>query len=113
MKRLELVLMLKTVELADKAEKHPVTPGPILPPRELLGDMLLDLKQPARALEVYEASIRGEPNRFHSVAGAARAAELAGDTSRARQHYTRLLTIAGTADGDRPELQRARALLGR
>jgi hypothetical protein len=90
-----LVLMLKTVELADRAEKHPVTPGPIVPPRELLGEMLLDMNQPARALEVYEASIRGEPNRFHSVAGAARAAELAGDTSRARQYYTRLLMIAG------------------
>jgi hypothetical protein len=108
-----LALMLKAVELADKTEKHPVTPGPIVPPRELLGDMLLDMNQPARALEVYEASIRGEPNRFHSVAGAARAADLAGDIPRARQHYTRLLTIAGKADGDRPELHRARALLGR
>jgi hypothetical protein len=62
---------------------------------------------------VYEASIRDEPNRFHSVAGAARAAELAGDTPRARQHSARLVTIAGKADGDRPELHRARALLGR
>jgi hypothetical protein len=57
--------------------------------------------------------MRGEPDRFHSVAGAARAAELAGDGARARQHYARLLTIATKADGERPELRRARAFLGR
>jgi hypothetical protein len=108
-----LALMLKAVELEEKTEKHGVTPGPIVPPRELLGDMLLELNQPARALQVFEASMRGEPDRFHSVAGAARAAELAGDTARARQHYARLLTIAPRADGERPELQRARAVAGR
>jgi hypothetical protein len=108
-----LALMLKAVALADSSEKHPVTPGPIVPPRELLGDMLLEMNQPARALEAYEASMAGEPNRFHSVAGAARAAEVAGDAARARQHYSRLLTIAGKGDGDRPELHRARTLIGR
>jgi tetratricopeptide (TPR) repeat protein len=108
-----LVLMRKAVELEDKTEKHPVTPGPIVPPRELLGDMLLELKQAPEALKVFEASIKGEPDRFHSVAGAARAAELAGDSAKARQHYERLLTIAPAADSDRPELRRARALLGR
>jgi hypothetical protein len=108
-----LALMLRAVELEDKTEKHPVTPGPIVPPRELLGDMLLDMNQAAQALLVFEASMRGEPDRFHSVAGAARAAELAGDGARARQHYARLLTIATQADGERPELRRARAFLGR
>ena len=107
-----LAMMLKAVDLDDKAEKHPVTPGPIVPPRELLGDMLLDMGQPARALQAFEASLRTEPNRFHSVAGAARAAELAGDSRVARQHYTRLLTIAANPDGDRPELRQARAFLG-
>jgi hypothetical protein len=105
--------MLTAVEMEDKTEKHPVTPGPIVPPRELLGDMLLDMKRPAQALEVFEASMRGEPDRFHSVAGAARAAELAGETARARRHYARLSTIATGADGDRPELRKARAFLGR
>ena len=108
-----LALMLRAVELEDKTEKHPVTPGPIVPPRELLGDMLLDMNQATQALQVFEASMRGEPDRFHSVAGAARAAELAGDGARARQHYARLLTIATTADGERPEVRRARAFLGR
>jgi tetratricopeptide (TPR) repeat protein len=108
-----LALMLRAVELEDKTEKHPVTPGPIVPPRELLGDMLLDMNQAAQALQVFEASMRGEPDRFHSIAGAARAAELAGDSARARQHYARLLTIATGADGERPELRRASTFLGR
>jgi hypothetical protein len=108
-----LALMLRAVELEDKTEKHPVTPGPIVPPRELLGDMLLEMNQAAQALQVFEASMRGEPDRFHSVAAAARAAELAGDGARARQHYVRLLTIATKADGERPELRLARAFLGR
>ncbi len=108
-----LALMLRVVELEDKTEKHPVTPGPIVPPRELLGDMLLDMNRAAQALQVFEASLRGEPDRFHSVAGAARAAELVGDSARARQHYARLLTIAAKADGERPELRQASAFLGR
>jgi hypothetical protein len=71
------------------------------------------MNRAAQALQVFEASLRGEPDRFHSVAGAARAAELAGDSARARQHYARLLTIAAKADGERPELRRASAFLGR
>jgi hypothetical protein len=108
-----LKLMLKAVELEDKTEKHPVTPGPILPARELLGDMLLEMNQPARALQAFEASARIEPNRFHGLAGAARAAELSGDRERAREHYIRLVTISAKADSDRAELRQARAFLGR
>jgi hypothetical protein len=108
-----LKLMLKAVELEDKTEKHPVTPGPIVPPRELLGEMLLEMNQPAQALQAFEASMRVEPNRFHSLAGAARAAELAGDRERARAHYAKLLTIAAKADSERVELRQARAFLGR
>jgi tetratricopeptide (TPR) repeat protein len=108
-----LTLMLKAVELEDKTEKHPVTPGPIVPPRELLGDMLLEMNQPTRALQAFEASARVEPNRFHGSAGAARAAELSGDRERAREHYAKLLTIAAKADSERVELRQARAFLGR
>jgi hypothetical protein len=108
-----LKLMLGAVELEGKTEKHPVTPGPIVPPRELLGEMLLEMNRPTQALQAFEASMRVEPDRFHGVAGAARAAELAGDPERARKHYGRLLSIATSADGDRVELRRARAVLGR
>jgi hypothetical protein len=108
-----LTLMLKAVELEGKTEKHPVTPGPIVPPRELLGEMLLEMNQPAQALQAFEASARVEPNRFHGSAGAARAAKLAGDRERAREHYAKLLTIAAGGDMEREELREAKTFLGR
>jgi tetratricopeptide (TPR) repeat protein len=97
----------------DRTEKHVVTPGPILPARELLGDLLLELKRPAEALVQYEAAIAKEPNRFRGIFGAARAAELAGDRDKARKHYGHLLHQVGDAGGaDRPELRQAKAFMG-
>ena len=78
-----------------------MTPGPIKPARELLGDMLIELGQPAEALKEFEASHRVEPNRFQGLYGAARAAELAGDRARARTYYGRLVTLGKDADADR------------
>ena len=63
----------------DQTEKSPVTPGPIMPARELLGDLLMELGRPAEALPQYEASIAKEPNRFRGLYGAGLAAERAGD----------------------------------
>jgi cytochrome c-type biogenesis protein CcmH/NrfG len=90
-----------------------VTPGPILPARELLGEMLLELGQSTPALKEFEASHKVEPNRFHGLAGAARAAELAGDAAKARTYYTQLVTLAAKADSERPEVQRAKAFLAK
>jgi hypothetical protein len=90
-----------------------VTPAPVLPAREQLGDLLLELGQPAQALVEYQASLRREPNRFNGLAGAGRAAELAGETAKARQLYGRLLTLAGEADTERPALAQARAFVAR
>ncbi|HEY7519434.1 MAG TPA: hypothetical protein VIE36_14185 [Methylomirabilota bacterium] len=95
----------------DRTEKHVVTPGPILPARELLGDMLLELNRPAEALAQYEASMAKEPNRFRGIYGAARAAELTGDRARARAHYDRLMQQIGSSDADRPEIRHARAFM--
>jgi hypothetical protein len=95
----------------DRTEKHVVTPGPILPARELLGDLLLELNRPAEALAQYEASMAKEPNRFRGIYGAARAAELAGDRERARTHYGRLVQQVGASDADRPEIRQARAFM--
>ena len=77
-------LMRHAVALEDATEKHPVTPGPLVPARELLGELLLEVKQPAPALQAFEASQRSEPNRFKGLYGAARAAELAGEKEKAR-----------------------------
>ena len=96
----------------DATEKNAVTPGPIAPARELLGDMLLDLKDPAQALTEFQATLKKEPNRFRSVYGAARAAAIAGDRTTARTYYTQLLTICMRADSPgRPELDEARKFL--
>jgi hypothetical protein len=105
-----LKLMRSAAETEDKNEKHIVTPGRILPARELLGEMLLELKRPAEALKEFEASQKREPNRFHGFAGAARAATESGDSSKANQHYTRLVELAGKGDA-RPEVTRAKEFL--
>lgn len=100
-----------TADHEDSTDKHPVTPGVIAPARELLGDMLLELNQPAEALTEYQAALRSAPNRFNALSGAAHAAERLGDLKRARIYYTQLLALCAHADGDRPELQDARTFL--
>jgi hypothetical protein len=105
--------MRSAADHEDKTDKHNVTPGVILPARELLGEMLLELKQPAKAIAEFEATLRSAPNRFNTLAGAARSAKLSGNGEKAKSYYARLLAICSHADGDRPELQEARSLLAR
>jgi hypothetical protein len=95
----------------DATEKHPVTPGPLAPARELLGELLLDLNQPELALQEFEASHRREPNRFRGLYGAARAAELTGMRDKARIFYTQLVALGNHADSDWPELAQAKTFL--
>ena len=106
-----LQLMRSAVELEETAERNPVTRGSILPAREQMGDMLLELRRPADALREYEASLRDQPNRFNSLYGAARAAELSGEHDKAHAYYTKLVEISKLASGDRPELRQALTLL--
>lgn len=106
-----LAHMRKAAELEATMDKHPVTPGAIVPMRELLGDLLLETNQPAQALSEYELSLAKDPNRFRSVYGAAKAAERAGDTGKAKAYYHQLATLGNDADGDRPELLEAKAYL--
>jgi tetratricopeptide (TPR) repeat protein len=104
-----LKLMRAAADMEDANNKHIVTPARLLPARELLGDMLMETKQPAAALAEYEASQLREPNRFRGLYGAAHAAEAAGDRNKAAQYYGRLLALAAGADGARPELATAKA----
>jgi tetratricopeptide (TPR) repeat protein len=99
--------MRQAADLEDKNDKHIVTPGRILPARELLGDMLLEMKRPADALKEYEASQAREPNRFRGLYGAAKAAEQAGDAAKAKRYYAQLVKVAGKGDS-RPELDAAK-----
>ena len=106
-----LNLMRSAAELEGSMDKPPVTPGAIVPARELLAEMLLEVKHPADALIEFEAALEDAPNRFRSLYGAARAAERAGDLTSARKYYSRLLLVAQAADTDRPELREARTFV--
>jgi tetratricopeptide (TPR) repeat protein len=103
--------MRSAAEHEDRTDKHNVTPGVLLPARELLGEMLLELKEPAQAMLEFEAVLRTAPNRFNALAGAAHAAKLSGNREKARDYYAKLLAVCEHAGGDRPELREARSLL--
>lgn len=106
-----LTLMREAVELEAATEKDPITPGPLKPAQELLGEMLLELGDPVTALQAFEASHLIEPNRFMGLYGAARAAELAGEMEKAHSYYEQLVTLGAQADSERPELAAAQAFL--
>lgn len=96
----------------DATEKAAVTPGPLKPAREQLGEMLLLANQPAQALKDFEETLTREPRRFRAVYGAAHAAKLSGDQAKAHRYYAELLEICKNSDTDRPELQEARKAVG-
>jgi tetratricopeptide (TPR) repeat protein len=99
--------MRETADLEDKTEEHIMMPGRIIPVREMLGELLLELDQPALALAAFEQSLQNDPNRFRNTFGAARAAERAGDLPKARTYYARLLAQANQ-DAARSEIAQAR-----
>jgi tetratricopeptide (TPR) repeat protein len=101
----------RAADLEDSVEKHPVTPGPLLPARELEGDLLIALGKPAEALRSYQLTLQREPNRARTLFGAAYAAQLAGDHAAAREYYTALLDLMDSADPDRSEPRLAREFL--
>jgi hypothetical protein len=108
-----LVMMREAADHEDATEKSAVTPGPLKPARELLGEMLLEAGRPADALAEFELTVTKEPNRFRGVYGAARAAMLAGDSAKAKTYYAKLLDICERADQPgRPELEEARKAEG-
>jgi tetratricopeptide (TPR) repeat protein len=106
-----LKLMRAAADIDDATEKHPVTPGAILPAREQLGELLLELGQPAQALVEFEASLKRAPKRLAGLHGAANAARLAGDLDAARRHYEELVAMTRSAQGGRPEILHARSMM--
>ena len=85
----------------------------MVPARELLGDLLLDVNQAVQALAEFETSAQRDPNRLNGLLGAARAAELSGDAGKAKTLYARAVALCDKADGDRPELKHARMVLAK
>jgi tetratricopeptide (TPR) repeat protein len=103
-------LMTLAADMESKTQKHSVTPGEVLPAAELLGDMLLQLNEPAKALQAYEADLTEHPNRFNGLYGAASAAVKLNDAAKAATYYQQLLTIADPGS-KRPEMAVARTFL--
>lgn len=101
-------LMTAAADLDDATDKHPVTPGAILPAREQLGELLLDMGKPQAALAAFEASLQRAPRRLAGLYGAARAAKLAGDSAKAARYYKKLAELTKNSDGTRAEVEEAR-----
>jgi tetratricopeptide (TPR) repeat protein len=106
-----LKAMSAAADAEDKTEKHPVTPGVPKPARELYGVMLLERGMPNEALAAFEATLKKEPNRLGAYVGAAKAAEKAGDSNKARTYYEKVVAIAADADKTRTDVADARARL--
>jgi tetratricopeptide (TPR) repeat protein len=103
-----LALMQESADMEDSTEKHPLTPGELLPARELLGDMLMAMNKPALALEAYEIDLREHPYRFNGIYGAAVAANGIGDQEQAKMYFEMLLALTESSNSDRPEVAEAR-----
>jgi hypothetical protein len=109
---------LRQMELAakleDGTEKSAVTPGPLSPARELLGDMLLEMNSPTQALVQFEDTLKKEPQRFRSLYGAAHAAQLSGRIDLSQKYFGELLAVCALSDKPgRPEINEARDALAK
>jgi tetratricopeptide (TPR) repeat protein len=107
-----LRLLRMAADHEDAVDKHPVTPGALLPVREMLADLLLENGSSDESLKEYEAALKTAPRRFNATAGAAKAADRAGDKTKARAYAMQLLEITKNAETSRPELEWARVYLG-
>ncbi len=108
-----LSAMSAAADAEDKTEKHAETPGVPKPARELYGEMLLESGMAKEALAAFEATLKKEPNRLGATMDAARAAEKAGDSAKAREYYEKVVAIAGGADKTRTDVNDARAFLAK
>ena len=106
-----LKFMRAAADLEDSTEKHVSMENRLYPMREMLGDLLRELGQPAEALQAYEASLHVAQNRLRGFYGAAKAAQASGDRAKARAYFEKLAALAGNADPERAELREAKAFL--
>src|SRR5882672_2350086 len=106
-----IAAMRQAADLEDRSGKHVAMENRLSPMRELLGELLLEANEPAQALKEFEASLNNNPNRYRSYAGAAKAAEMAADRALARNYSEKLLDLASSADGGRPDLVAAKQYL--
>lgn len=104
-----LIRLAAAADAEDNTDKSAISPGPLVPARELLGEMLLEMQRPAEALVAFQATLDKERHRFRVTALAAAASEQAGDSTGAAAHRAQLVQIAEHGDEPgRPELATAR-----
>jgi tetratricopeptide (TPR) repeat protein len=104
-------LMRSAADREDGSEKHVAMENRLWPMRELLGELLLELKEPKQALQEFEKSLGDSRNRLRGFYGAAKAAEMANDRRKAADFYGKLLALTKDADSPRREVQEAKAFL--
>lgn len=105
-----LALMAAAADMEDGMEKHPVTPGEVIPARELFAEMLLEVNKPVLALENFELDLKRHPNRFNGLYGAGIAAQNAGNKEKSTDYFKKLTGIA-SSNCKRKELQKATSFL--
>jgi tetratricopeptide (TPR) repeat protein len=101
-------LLRRAADAEDMLGKHPVSPGALVPAREQLGDLLLELDRPKEAQREFEAALKIYPGRFRGLYGAAQAAEQIGEKEKADHYYAKLTEQTAKADGSRIELAELR-----
>ena len=106
-----IAAMRQAADLEDRSGKHVAMENRLSPIREMFGELLLEANEPAQALKEFETSLRNNPNRYRSFAGAAKAAERVGNRAQARSYYEKLVTLAAQADDGRPGLVAAKHYL--
>ena len=97
-----MAILRAAADREDATEKHVVTPGPIVPAREVLAVVLLKEAKAADALRGFETVLTKEPNRYRAFAGAMQAAERAGDAKKAAFFAERVVEQTSAADSPRP-----------
>jgi Tfp pilus assembly protein PilF len=103
--------MRHAADREDRSGKHVAMENRLSPMRELFGELLLEANAPAEALQEFEMSLRNNPNRYRSFAGAAKAAERQGDRGRAKSYYQKLGSLTDSADTMRPDIVAAKQYL--
>ena len=106
-----LVLMRSSADLESKTDKQSLTPGEVLPAQELLGDLLLKMDEPEKALEAYQLNLTMRPSRFNGIYGAAVAAEDAGDQEKAKRYFEQLIALTGNTNCNRQEIEKAKMFI--
>src|ERR1700738_504683 len=104
-----LRFMRPAADNEDGSLKHVAMENRLYPFRELLAELLLEMGQPAAALNEFETRLKQTPNRFRAFWGAARAADSAGDRQKASEYFGKLLELARNADTERQEIREAKA----